>query len=99
MKYYQFLSSTKTAVYPSMNTAAIPLSNQQVSLSTNLVGKWNTPEDTNISSSTVDFGIFMGAGTGLYTFYTNNWDGVEVIAMQITISSSPALTGIAFLYV
>ena len=81
-----------------MNTATIPLSTQEVTLSTNLVGKWNIPEDTNTSSSTVNIGTFIEVDTGLYTFYTNNWDGVEVIAMQITISSSPALTGNLFLH-
>ena len=79
-----------------MNMVTIPLSAQEVSLSTNLVGKWNIQGDTNTSSSTVNIGTFIEVDTGLYTFYTNNWDGVEVIAMQITISSSPALTGIAY---
>ena len=77
-----------------MNNVSIPLSTEEVSLSTNIDGKWNIPGDTNTSSSTVDVGTFMGADAGLYTFYTNNWDGVEVIAMQINILSSPALTGI-----
>ena len=98
VKYYQLLSSTHTDIFPSINTATIPLSTQEVTLSTNLVGKWNIPGDTNTSSSTVDIGTFIEADSGLYTFYTNNWDGVEVIAMQITISSSPALTGTAFLH-
>ena len=71
----------------------MPLSTQEVSLSTNLVGKWNIPGDTNISSSTVNIGTFMGADVGLYTFYTNNWYEVEVTAMQISISSSLALIG------
>ena len=95
VKYYQFLSSTHTNTYPTTNEVTIPLSTQEVSLSTNLVGKWNIPGDINISSSTVDIGTFIEADTGLYTLYTNNWDGLEVIAMQITISS-PALTGTAF---
>ena len=95
VKYYQFLSSTHTDIYPSMNTATIPLFTQEVSLSTNIIGKWNIPGNTNTSSSTVDIGTFIEPNAGLYTFYTNNWDGVEVIAMQITISSSPALTGTA----
>ena len=94
VKYHQFLSSSHTAAYPSMNMVTIPLSTQEASLSTNLDGKWNIPGDTNTSSSTIDIGTFMETDTGLYTFYTNNWDGVEVIAMQITISSSPA--GITF---
>ena len=98
MKYYQFLSSTHTDTYPSMNIATIQLLTQEVSLSTNLVGKWNIPGDTNTSSSTVDIGTFIEAESGLYTFYTNNWDGVEVIAMQIYVSFSPALTGTAFLH-
>ena len=76
-----------------MNTVSIPLSTQEVSLSTNLVGKWNIPGDTNISNSTVDIGTFMETDAGIYTFYTNNWDEVEVIAMHINISSSPALIG------
>ena len=93
MNYYQFLSSSHTDTYPTTNTVSIPLLTQEVSLSTNLVGRWNMPGDTNISNSIVDIGTFMGADAGLYTFYTQNWDTIEVIAMQITISSSPALTG------
>ena len=93
MQYYQFLSNTHTDIYPSMNTATVPLSTQEVSLYTNLVGKWNIAGDTNISNSTVNIGTFIEEDTGLYTFYTNNWNGVEVIAMQMTIFSSPALTG------
>ena len=95
VKYYQFLSSSHTNTYPTTNEVSISLSTKEVFLSTNLVGKWNIPGDTNISSSTVDIGTFAGADTGLYTFYIYNWDGIEVIAMQITISSSPALTGTA----
>ena len=95
MKYYQFLSSSHTDTYPTTNEVTIPLSTQEVSLSTNLVGKWNIPGDTNMSNS-VYIGTFIEADNGLYTFYTNNWDGVEVIAMQITISSSPALTGTVY---
>ena len=95
MKYYQLLSSTHTDT-SSTNTATIPLSTQQVSLSTNLVGHWNIPGDTNTSISTVDIGTFLQENAGLYTLYTNNWVGVEVIAMQINISSSLALTGTAF---
>ena len=77
----------------SMNTVSIPLSTQEVSLSINLVGRWNIPGNIDISSSTVDIGTFMETDVGLYTFYTNNWYGTEVIAMQINISSSPALIG------
>ena len=70
MNYYQFLSSSHTDTYPTTNTVSIPLSIQEVSLSINLVGKWNIPGDTNISNSTVGIGIFMEAHAGLYTFYT-----------------------------
>ena len=82
-----------------MNTVSIPLSTQEVSLSTNLVGRWNILGNIEVSSSTVDIGTFMETDAGLYTLYTNNWDGVEVIAMQIVISSSPATAGISFYYV
>ena len=98
VKYYQFLSSSHTETYPTTNEVTIPLSTQEVSLSTNLDGKWNIPGDTNTSSSIVDIETFIEADTGIYTFYTNNWDGAEVIAMQITISSSPALSGIHILH-
>ena len=99
VNYYHLLSSSHTDTYPSMNTVSIPLSTQEVSLSSNLVGRWNIPGNVDISSSTVDIGTFMEANSGLYTLYTNNWDGVEVIAMQIVISSSPATAGITFYYV
>ena len=93
MNYYQFLSSSHSDTYPTTNTVSIPLSTQEVSISTNLFGKWNIPGDTNVSSSTIDIGAFTETDAGLYTFYSNNWDEIEVIVMQINISSSPALIG------
>ena len=94
MNYYHLLTSSHNDTYPSINTVSIPLSTQVVSLTTNIDGKWNIPGDTNTSSFTVDIGTIMGANTtGLYTFYTNNWYGTEVIAMQINISLSPSNTG------
>ena len=53
--------------YPTINEVSIPLSAQEVHLSTNLVGEWNIPGDTNSSSATADI-TFLEADTRLYTF-------------------------------
>ena len=93
MNYCHLLTSSHNDTYPSINTVSIPLSTQVVSLTTNIDGKWNIPGDTNTSSFTVDIGTITENTTGIYTFYTNNWYGTEVIAMQINISLSPSNTG------
>ncbi|KAI6647147.1 Receptor-type tyrosine-protein phosphatase C-like [Oopsacas minuta] len=87
------ISASKfTAVCPAMNELAIPLSTQDITLSTNIVGKWTVLGLANPTRSNISIDNFMEGNAGLYEFYINNWDGVDVCAIQITLSSSPAIT-------
>ena len=58
----------------------------------NVVGKWSTPDGTNSTGSTFQISEFMNGSAGVYTFYTNNWDDLEV-GIQIRIISVPAIVG------
>ena len=58
----------------------------------NVVGKWSTPDGTNSTGSTFLISEFMNESVGVYTFYTNNWDNLEV-GIQIRIISVPAIIG------
>ncbi|KAI6647144.1 hypothetical protein LOD99_8880 [Oopsacas minuta] len=91
--YGQFLVESFSLTYPSMNLIDIALETKDVSLSINLEGKWTDPEGVDTTSPTLVISEFMQADEGMYTFYTDdNWNQEEVIAMQIKITSSPALT-------
>ena len=59
----------------------------------NVVGKWSTPDGTNSTGSTFQISEFMNESVGVYTFYTNNWDDLEV-GIQINIISVPGIVGI-----
>ena len=79
-------------MYPATNNLTIPLVTTDISLTLNIIGKWNTPDGTNSTGSTFQISEFMNENVGVYTFYTNNWDGVEV-GILIHIQSSPAIEG------
>ena len=85
-------------IYPSINDLSIPLETQSVSLVINVVSKWSTPDGTNSTGSTFQISEFMNESVGVYTFYTNNWDDLEV-GIQINIIAVPAIVGIVHLYV
>ena len=90
--YGLFLADSDPLAYPVTNDLTIPLETTDISLILNIVGKWSTPDGTNITGSTFQISEFMNENVGVYTFYTNNWDGVE-LGILIHIQSSPAVIG------
>ena len=71
---------------PQMNRADVNLLTQDVILSTNLVGRWQKPDDSFVTDDTLTFSIFHQSDEGLYKFYVTNWDGDDTLAIQINIS-------------
>ena len=71
---------------PQMNRADVNLLTQDVILSTNLVGRWQKPDDSFVTDGTLTFPIFAEYDEGLYKFYVTNWDGDNTLAIQIYIS-------------
>ena len=71
---------------PQMNRADVNLLTQDVILSTNLVGRWQKPDDSFVTNDSVAFPIFAEYDEGLYKFYVTNWDGDNTLAIQIYIS-------------
>ena len=79
---------------PQMNRADVNLLTQDVILSTNLVGRWQKPDDTFVTDDSLIFSIFHQSDEGLYKFYVTNWDGEETLAIQIHLT----INGMLFQY-
>ena len=79
-------------IYSSINNLSIPLETQSVSLVMNIVGKWSTPNGTNSTDSIFQISELMNRNVGVYTFYANNWDDLEV-GIPINIIAVPAIEG------
>ena len=71
---------------PDMNRADVEVLTQNVVLSTNLVGRWLTPDNSSVTTDTINFPLFHQTDEGLYKFYITNWDGLQELAIQIYIS-------------
>lgn len=69
-----------------MNRADVAELTQDVVVSTNLVGRWQLPDDDFVVDNSLTFSIFNQTDEGLYKFYVTNWDGEQTLAIQIIIS-------------
>ena len=79
-----------------MNTLSAPSAVLNMTLSTNIEGKWTLPNNTESISSTLTILNFGSQNNGVYKFYTTNWDGVEVCAIQINLTTTTAITGMCY---
>ena len=77
-------------MYPTVNYIAVPIYTRNISISIDIDGKWNLPDNTNISYSELTIPIFISQNTGVYMFYIINWDGEEQCAMQLRIEAITA---------
>ena len=71
---------------PDMNRADVEVLTMNVTLSTNLVGRWQKPDNSIVLQNFITFAVFHQSDEGLYKFYVNNWDGNQVLAIQISLS-------------
>ena len=78
--------TTFSLLPPAVNRADIPILTQNVSLSTNLVGKWQTPDGSYVNSDSITISTLYVSHAGLYKFYVTNWNGDWTLAIQIYIS-------------
>ena len=73
------------ALYPESNSIPLKVRTEGFSLSANLPGRWKIPDDTYISGLSISYASLDYQYFGLYQYLINNWDGNEVVAMQITL--------------
>ena len=66
-----------------MNTLSFPSVVQDITLSINIEGNWTLPDNSESTNSVQTILNFSSQNNGVYKFYTNNWDDVEVCAIQI----------------
>ena len=66
-----------------MNTLSVPSAVRNVTLTINIEGKWTQPDDSESTSSILTILNLSSQNNGVYRFYTTNWDGVEMCAIQI----------------
>ena len=76
-----------------MDTLSVPSAVQDITLSINIEGKWTLPDSTESTNSILTIPDFSLQNNGVYKFYINNWDGVEVCAIQITLTTTTTITG------
>ena len=76
-----------------MNTLFVPSAVQDITLSINIEGKWTLPDNTESANSVLTIPNFSSQENGVYKFYTNNWDDVEVCAIQVTLTTTTTITG------
>ena len=76
-----------------MNTLSVPSAVQDITLSTNIEGKWTLPDNSESTSSVLKLLNFSLQNNGVYKFYTNNWDDVKVYAIQIEFTTSNMING------
>ena len=70
-------------LFPDFNEFIVQSSGSDITLSINIDGKWNIPDNSNSTNSTLTIPNFTQQNNGVYKFYINNWDGVEVCAIQV----------------
>ena len=74
-----------SALYPTNNTISLKVRTEDFSLSANLPGRWRFPDETFIDEQSISYQSLDYQYFGLYQYLINNWDGNEVIALQITL--------------
>ena len=74
-----------SALYPASNTIPLKVRTEDFSLSANLPGRWKLPDDTDRSGLSISYASLDYEYFGLYQYLINNWDGNEVVAIQITL--------------
>ena len=87
IRYGSIVGNTFFSVNSIVNTINVPLSTKDITISINLDGKWNLPDNSNIPNSDLTISTFSSQDSGLYKFYIINWDGKEECAMQLRIDS------------
>ena len=75
-----------------MNELSVPSAVQDITLSINIEGKWTLPNNKESSNSVLTIPNFSSQENGEYKFYTNNWDGVEMCAIQIDLTTTTETT-------
>ena len=79
-----------------MNTLSVPSAVQDFTLLINIEGKWNHPDNSNSTNSLLTIPNFAQQNNGVYKFNIINWDGVEVCAIQINLTTTTTITGMFF---
>ena len=80
-------------VYPELNILSVPSAVQTITLSINIEGKWNLPDNSNSTNSTLTMPNFSSQNNGVYKFSINNWSGIEVCAIQINLTTTTFIHG------
>ena len=83
---YNSTYTTFSLLPPAVNRADIPILTENVTLRTNLVGRWQTPNGSYVDSDSLTIPTLYVSHAGLYKFYVTNWDGDWTLAIQIYIS-------------
>ena len=72
---------------PDTNTADIMVLSQDVTLQSNLEGRWQVPGGSSVVVKLIEIKLFTKSLAGTYKFYTAGLEDTEVLAIQIEITA------------
>ena len=84
---YSKSSPTFSLLPPATNKVDIPILTQNVSLSSNLFGRWERPDGSYVDQDSITIPTLYISHAGLYKCYVATWDGDWTLAIQIEIST------------
>ena len=95
ISYGVVLDKSYSLVYPELNELSVPSAVQTITLSINIEGKWNLPDNSNSTDSILTVPNFSSQNNGVYKFFINNWSGIEVCAIQINLTTTTFIHGMS----
>ena len=66
-------------LYPQTNSASVRVLSLNVTLQTDVTGKWRRPDSTEVDSNSITFPTFTLINAGFYTFYANNSEAIRIL--------------------
>ena len=85
-------AGTYSLLYPQLNVLTVPAV-QNVTLSTNIVGKWILPDESISNDSILSICNFSAQKDGIYKFNVTNLDGIIVCVIQIQLTVTNTVSG------
>ena len=70
---------------PAINRAEVSLLTQDIVISSNLIGRWQTPDNSILNDSSIILSRFYSTDAGRYKFYVTGLDGQERLAIELFI--------------
>ena len=92
VSYPGIQNQVHSQIYPNLNSVSLPLPAHALTLSTSITGgRWRVSGGTYFSDQLLVLSDLNEGYNETYQYYVINWEGTEVIAIQILITTTGKL--------